>query len=55
MKITSRFLALLVVSFATASAFAVDAPSPAQPVQSVSPSGHALLTKCSNPRECSVG
>lgn len=56
MKITSRIVALFVVSFAAASAFAADLPTTAQPAQNVGPAGHTLiLVKCTNPRECSVG
>jgi hypothetical protein len=66
MKSILRVVSLVVVSFAAASAFAADAPSStAQRVQSDSvttqaaqPAGGnapALLVKCTNPRECSVG
>jgi hypothetical protein len=56
MKITSRIVALFVVSFAAASAFAADVPASVQPAQHVGPAGHSLnLVKCTNPRECSVG
>lgn len=64
MKSMLRVVSLVVVSFAAASAFAVDAPTPAAhavqhpgTVQAVLKSGGPVadLVKCTNPRECSVG
>jgi hypothetical protein len=67
MKSMSRLVALLVVSFAAASAFSTDAPlSTTHAMQNVSPAAPAVsssdgtvralnLVKCTNPRECSVG
>jgi hypothetical protein len=66
MKSMLRVVSLVVLSFAAASAFSTDAPSSTRhavpgasmSVQAVSPSGGnapAVLVKCTNPRECSVG
>ncbi|WP_063574382.1 MULTISPECIES: hypothetical protein [Luteibacter] len=66
MKSILRVVSLVVVSFAATSAFAAGAPSStAQRIQNASvaaqaaqPSGRtapAVLVKCTNPRECSVG
>jgi hypothetical protein len=66
MKSLLRVVSLVVLSFAAASAFSTDAPlSTVHPVQKVgvatpaaSPSDvtvPAVLVKCTNPRECSVG
>lgn len=66
MKTLPRLVSLLVVSFAAASAFAVDAPTSINhPVrndgatlQAAPKSGstvEAFVVKCTNPRECSVG
>lgn len=60
MKSMLRLVSLVVLSFAAASAFAVDAlPSAGHSVQASSQSGGTLgalvVSKCTNPRECSVG
>ena len=67
MKSMLRLVSLVVVSFAAASAFSADVlPSTGHPVQTnnttmqaAPPSGGTLralvVSKCTNPRECSVG
>jgi hypothetical protein len=62
MKSILRVVSLVVVSFAAASAFAADAPSStvqrvmtAQAAQHAGSTAPAVLVKCTNPRECSVG